>query len=129
MGHMEERRNDTRLLCADLIELIWTDHSGQERRRIANLEDISPCGISVQMEMLIRAGTPIRVTCGQAEFSGTVRHSHFRERAYFIGIEFDENSRWTEQDFVPEHLLDPREIVERVGLSEASKVEAAKWIN
>jgi hypothetical protein len=122
---MQERRNDARLLCADLIELIWNDHSGQEQRRVGNLEDISSSGMSLQLEMPVRVGTPIRMRCGEKELTGTVRHAEHRENAYFIGVEFEKNNRWSARDFVPQHLFDPRQILRRP----AGQRPASKWVN
>ncbi len=110
---MQERRTDTRLLCADLIELIWDDATGQERRRIANLEDISRSGMSLQLEVPIHVGTSIRVRSGEQEFVGIVRYALYRDHAYFLGIELNQNSQWSARMFVPQHLLDPREAVRR----------------
>lgn len=114
MDQMQERRTDTRLLCADLIELIWCDDSGRERRRVGNLEDISVCGMCIQMEVPIQLGTAIRIAYFDRNLTGIVRYAAYRDRAYFIGIEFEEDSRWSMRDFVPEHLLDPRELVNQV---------------
>lgn len=120
MEQMQERRTDTRLLCADLIELIWCDESGRERRRVGNLEDISVCGMCIQMEVPIQVGTGVRVAYFDRNLTGKVRYAAYRDRAYFIGIEFEEGSRWSMRDFVPEHLLDPRELVKQVLARRAS---------
>ncbi len=114
MDKTQERRTDTRLLCADLIELIWCDDLGRERRRIGNLEDISLRGMCIQMELPIQVGTSIRLTCLDQKLTGIVRYAVYRDRAYFIGIEFEEDSRWSLRDFTPQHLLDPRELLDRV---------------
>jgi len=114
MDQMQERRTDTRLLCADLIELIWCDDSGRERRRVGNLEDISVCGLCIQTEVPIHVGTGVRVGCADRSLTGIVRYAVYRDQAYFIGVEFTDDSRWSIRDFVPQHLLDPREIVDRV---------------
>ena len=109
---MQERRNDTRLLCADLIELIWDDSDGQERRRVANLEDISRDGMSLQLEIPLHVGTSVRVRCGEQELAGTVRYALYRDHAYFLGIRFEQDSQWSARQFVPQHLFDPREAVQ-----------------
>ncbi len=114
MDKIQERRTDARLLCADLIELIWCDDSGRERRRIGNLEDISLCGMCIQVEVPIHVGTGVRMTSLDRKLAGIVRYAVYRDGAYFLGIEFEEHSRWSIRDFVPQHLLDPREIVDRV---------------
>ena len=110
---MEERRSDPRLLCAELVEVIWTDQSGRQRRRMANLEDISLTGICLQMESRVPEGTLLSMHYGDGELVGTVRYCAFRDSAYFLGIRFEEGCRWSTQHFQPQHLLDPRELVDR----------------
>jgi len=108
---MDERRTDPRLLCAELVEVAWTDKTGRQRRRVANLEDISLSGICLQIENLVPEGTLLSMHYGDGELVGTVRYCAFRDNAYFLGIRFEEGCRWSTQHFRPQHLLDPRELV------------------
>lgn len=110
---MQERRVDSRLLCADLVETIWQDASGHPQRHTANLEDISLCGICLQAETHVPTGTRISMCYGDGELIGTVRYCVFRDSGYFLGIEFQEGCRWSTQHFRPQHLVDPRELVEQ----------------
>jgi hypothetical protein len=111
---MQERRTDNRMLCADLLELVYRDGTGSERWRIVNLEDISRAGACVQSESRIPDGTNVVLRYGGAELAGVVRYCGFRDGCCFLGIEFAADCRWSPGCFVPEHLLDPRELVERV---------------
>lgn len=122
---MQEKRTDNRLLCAELVEVVWQPESGSERRSIANLEDISLSGVCVQMEREIRPGTPIAVNYGDGELLGTVRYCVYREFGYFLGVELSESSRWSSQHYKPQHLLDPRELVEQAVLRRASQPQPA----
>jgi hypothetical protein len=110
---MEERRTDPRLLCAELVQVSWKDASGRKRRRIANLEDISLTGICLQMESRLPEGALLSMQYGDGELVGTVRYCTFRDNAYFVGIRFEDGCRWSTNHFRPQHLLDPRELVER----------------
>jgi hypothetical protein len=110
---MKERRTDPRLLCAELVQVVWKDQSGQQRRRVANLEDISLTGICLQMESLVPEGTLLSMQYGDGQLVGTVRYCAFRDNAYFLGIRFEEGCRWSTRHFRPEHLLDPRELVDQ----------------
>ena len=110
MKKMRERRSETRLLCAELVEVIWHDPSGREKRRIGNLEDISANGICLQLETAPEIGTPIRMLYEKGKLTGIVRHTHFRDGGYSIGVELEGDSRWSHAEFVPEHLLDPGEL-------------------
>jgi hypothetical protein len=110
---MKDRRTDPRLLCAELVEIVWNDKSGRQRRRVANLEDISLSGICLQVENVVPEGTLLAMRYGDGELLGTVRYCALRDGAYFLGIRFEEGCRWSTQHFRPEHLLDPQELVNR----------------
>lgn len=122
---MQEKRADNRLLCAELVELVWQPESGKQRRSIANLEDISLCGACIQMEREIPPGTPVAINYGDGELLGTVRYCLYREFGYFLGIELDECSRWSSQHYKPQHLLDPKELVEQALLRHTTQQPAA----
>ena len=110
---MNDRRTDHRLLCADLVELIWEDGSGQRRHRVANLEDISLSGICLQVEKPMEVGTFVTVSYGDGQLLGTVRYCRFRDIGYFLGVELEPGCQWSNQHYKPQHLLDPQELVDR----------------
>lgn len=109
---MQERRTDTRLLCADLVNLIWTDGMNRQHRRVANLEDISLCGLCLCAEVPLSEGTEVRVHYGDGELVGVVRYCIFRQIGYVLGVEFSEGCRWSTQHFRPQHMIDPRQLVQ-----------------
>ncbi len=108
---MQDRRLETRILCADLVDLRWKDPSKKTRRLVANLEDISQTGACLQVEKPIPLGTEVRMTYPKGELLGTIRYCVFREIGYFLGLEFDPKTRWTQQQYRPQHMLDPRRLV------------------
>jgi hypothetical protein len=107
---MEERRSRLRLLCAELVEVSWTDQTGRERKGIANLEDISVSGVCLQFDHPIPRGSSVAVRCGKGELLGTVRYSFCRDEGHFIGVQFKPGSRWSQKNFKPSHLLDPSDV-------------------
>ncbi|MBV9084588.1 MAG: hypothetical protein JOZ62_18085 [Acidobacteriaceae bacterium] len=109
---MQERRNDARMLCAELVQLTYKDQAGYQRKRVANLEDISLTGVCLQVEARVPEGCQVTIRYGDGELLGTVRYCVFRDTSYFLGIQFDEGCRWSTQHFRPEHLLDPRDLVQ-----------------
>jgi hypothetical protein len=109
---MQERRSDERMMCAELVELVW-EQGGRHCRRVANLEDISLSGICLHVERPISAGTHIVMRYGDGQLSGTIRYCVYREIGYFLGIQLEENCRWSSLHFRPEHLVDPRELLEQ----------------
>jgi hypothetical protein len=108
---MQERRTDGRLLCAELVEVIWTDRGGRQRRRVANLEDIAVCGACVQVESPMPCGTHVSLSYGDGYLSGTVRYCLYQGIGYFLGVEFDEGCRWSRKHFRPRHLLNVQQLV------------------
>lgn len=108
-----DRRIEPRLLCADLVDVQWKDQTGRVRRSVANLEDISLSGACLQVDRPVPLGTPYRITYPKGVLLGKVKYCVFREIGYFLGIEFEVGSRWSRSDFRPQHLLDPRHLVNR----------------
>ncbi len=110
---MMDRRVEPRMLCADLVDIQWKDQNGRTRRGVANLEDISLSGACLQVDRPLPLGTPLHITYPSGELAGKVKYCVFREIGYFLGIEFDPGSRWSQRDYRPQHLLDPRRLVVR----------------
>lgn len=110
---MKERRTETRLLCADLVEVEWKDKAGRKRRAVANLEDISKSGACLQLDVAIPLQTPVRIRYERGDLDGAVRYCVYREIGYFLGIEFQEGHKWNERAFRPLHLFDPRRLMQQ----------------
>lgn len=110
---MIERRAEVRLLCADLVEVRWKDKTGHMRKGIANLEDISRCGVCLQLDDPIPVDTVVTVRHAKTHLKGNVRYCLFRETGYFVGVQLAPDSRWSPSQYRPRHLLDPRRLVLR----------------
>ena len=119
---MIDRRIETRMLCADLVDFRWKDASGRKKRGVANLEDISVSGACLQVDRPVPLGTTIHITCPAGELSGVVKYCVFRDIGYFLGIEFDAGVRWSQIDYKPQHLLDPRRLMARTSHRTGSSV-------
>ncbi len=110
---MQERRAEVRYLCSHLVRLQWSDESAGGRDETVVLENISASGACVQAEVSVAETTRVRLVCGKQEFHGYVRSCYWRDDGYFVGIAFDEDSKWSKAKFKPEHLLDPSEVKSR----------------
>jgi len=121
---MLDRRIEPRMLCADLVDIQWKDPTGRTRRGVANLEDISLSGACLQVDRPVPLNTVLRISYPNGELLGIVKYCVFREIGYFLGIEFEPGSRWSERHFRPQHLLDPRRLVTRVTNRLKSESEA-----
>lgn len=110
MEQIKDRRSQARLLCAELVELIWQNHNGRERRCVANLEDISTSGVSLHLENPIAPGMSVTMHHGQTSLTGVVRHCTYAGDGYLVGVQLDPQYEWSTRVFRPSHLLDPRTI-------------------
>jgi len=132
-----EKRAEPRFLCSDLVMLRWSDDERRRRAETVVLENISTSGACVQADVPVTEGADVTLVCGSAEFHGYVRSCYLRDEGYFVGIEFDADSKWSKAKFQPEHLLDPRTVRPRklagkmvmfAGPGEACLAPAWRWI-
>jgi hypothetical protein len=108
---MTDRRSEVRMLCADMVEASWTEPSGETRQMTALLEDISTRGACLQLETGVPAGVTLTWHSRDRNFTGTVRYCVYREIGYFVGVEFDAQSKWSQKAYRPRHLLDLRKML------------------
>ena len=99
------------MLCADLVDIQWTDENGKKRRTVANLEDISLTGACVHVDAPIAPGTRVHIAYPKGELKGSVRYCVYRDIGYFLGLEFEPGHTWSPKQFTPQHMLDPRRLV------------------
>ncbi len=109
---MTDRRLEPRLLCADLVEVQWTDEAGRPRELLANLEDISLYGACLQLDRPVPPDTVVRLNHPKIEVQGRVRYCVFRDTGYFLGVQFTPGFKWSRRQFRPKHLFDPRSLIE-----------------
>ena len=112
---MLNRRVEPRMLCADLVDISWKDPSGHTRRGVANLEDISLSGACLQVDRPVLLGADLRITYPNGELLGIVKYCVFREIGYFLGVEFHPGNQWSQRNFRPQHMLDPRRLLSKTG--------------
>jgi hypothetical protein len=115
MRDVEKRRGD-RLLCAGLVEVRWTETSSGECKAIANLDDLSPGGVSLLLDRPLPKGAFVEFTHSGQTVSGDVRHCNRTEIGWIVGVQFGPESQWDPEAYPPEHLLDPDSVPEDVQL-------------
>jgi hypothetical protein len=112
---MNERRFESRFLCADLAKVEWFSEEGENKtlRTVeAVLEDISSLGACVQVDERIPSGAAILIFVGDesgapkevARLCGQVSYCVFRDYGYFVGIRFANETRWSSGVYEPQHL-------------------------
>ena len=120
---MAERRFETRMMCAELVEVRWKGKSGHFRKATAILEDISLSGACLQFDAALPLKTNVMISYPKGELEGCVRYCVFREIGYFVGVEFAPECRWSQTQFRPQHLLDLRQLLERSLRKAARRIE------
>jgi hypothetical protein len=109
-GNMKERRSEPRLLCSDLIPVIWIKSWGVREEMTANLENVSASGACIQAERPIPRGAVLELSYGKQRLRGKVRYCSFQQIGYYVGIQFEPGVKWSGRQYRPKHLLDPRTV-------------------
>jgi hypothetical protein len=117
---MLRERSESRMLCADLVDIRWKDKTGRGRKVTAILEDISTSGACVQIEGPIPENTIVKICLPKGQLNGTVRYCVYREIGYFVGLQFAADTKWSRKEFQPDHMLDMPRLLAR-GLRNAAR--------
>ncbi len=104
---MSEKRNSRRLLCADMLDIEWTDARGETQKEKALLEDISTLGLCLQTENELPEGDVVLINLNGTRIRAMVRYCCWREIGFFTGLTFAPGSHWSSANFQPRHLTDP----------------------
>jgi hypothetical protein len=118
--YMLRERSEARMLCADLVDVRWRDKTGRARKATALLEDISASGACVQLDGPIPQNTVVKIHHPKGELEGKVRYCVYRDIGYFVGLQFEPNSKWSRRRFQPQHMLDMPRLLAR-GLKSMSR--------
>jgi len=65
------------------------------------------------VDIQIPLTSEVLISYPKGEFSGIVRYCQFKEIGYYIGVQFENGSKWSKTNFRPLHLLDPRTLAKR----------------
>ena len=114
---MLDRRSETRLLCADMVDVQWEEDSGENRTCTGLLEDISPSGACLQLDRPLALDKNLVIEYREGRLEGSVCYCFFRDIGYWVGVQFTSRNKWSEEDFRPEHLLDPRKLLAKTAES------------
>ncbi len=99
-----DRRRHNRLLCSELVAVLWQDKRGRYGEAIGVLEDYSGHGANIYMSDSLDKGDSVRISANQIDFSGKVKSCNSAPNGFFIGLQFDEPL--PDGCFTPEHVLD-----------------------
>jgi hypothetical protein len=105
---MLNRRFEARMFCADVVDVRWQDrNTGRTRQVMANLDDISPRGACLRIDCIIAAKTPLRIIHSGGELTGKVIYCVWQDVGFVIGVEFDPDCRWSQENYRPEYVYVP----------------------
>ena len=110
---MLRERSESRMLCADLVEVRWKDKTGRGRKATAVLEDISASGACVQLDGPIPQNTIVKLCFPKGDLQGNVRYCVYRDIGYFVGLQFEADCKWSRKAFQPQHMLDMPRLISR----------------
>jgi hypothetical protein len=117
-----EKRQEDRLLCAGLVELRWTDADGKKCVTVANLDDVSPEGVSLLLDSPLLQGTRIEFPLSGQTMGGEVRYCNPVDIGWIAGVHLAPDSNWDPSVCPPDHLLDPKSIPEGAQLRKGARL-------
>ena len=101
----DEKRRSDRLMCSELVEIAFQDHTGHWVRETGVVEDVGSNGLGVNLSIPIDIGRPVTVSNSRFRHEATVKHCKFEEFGYVLGVEFSNGFEWDRRGWVPQHLL------------------------
>ncbi|MEO7652242.1 MAG: PilZ domain-containing protein [Bryobacteraceae bacterium] len=119
---MIRERSEARMLCAELVNIRWKDKSGRGHKTTAILEDISSAGACLQLDSPVPVSTIIFIHHPKGKLQGIVKYCVYRDIGYFVGLQFDPESKWSPKQFQPEHMLDLPRLLARTLKSTARRL-------
>lgn len=105
MRSSNERRSGKRELCADFVQVAWEDQQGRRISFVGLLEDVSPGGLCVNLDVPVPLGQKVHLHTKGFEGEAEVRYCDLGEYGYQVGVEFVEGCWWDRQKWRPKHLL------------------------
>ena len=93
-------------LCSELVSISWEEETRGVRSAAANLEAIAETEATVLTDADLPPGTRLWIDCQGHRLQGVIRSSTCDPiLGFFISVELDPESHWSEKWFTPAHLL------------------------
>jgi hypothetical protein len=100
----EERRNKGRELCADFVQITWNDQVGRPISYVGLLEDVSPGGLGMSLDLPLAVGRAVHLHTKGFEGDALVSYCELGDYGYLVGVEF-QGCSWDREKWKPQHLL------------------------
>ncbi|MBK9167007.1 MAG: PilZ domain-containing protein [Bryobacterales bacterium] len=121
-----KQRSETRMLCAEIVDVRWKDKGGRGRKGTAILEDISASGACLQFDLPVPVDSTVQIHHPKGLLEGRVRYCVYREIGYFVGLQFSDDSKWSPRQFQPQHFLDLHRLLSRAIRTAAKRPDPKK---
>jgi hypothetical protein len=93
-------------MCSQRVSIICSDMNGWRHTVQGNLEEIETGSALVLVEAPISSNKKVRICCGNKQLKGTVESCvHDDILGFFVEVQLDSDSQWSERRFTPSHLL------------------------
>ena len=106
MKPQDERRVSPRHMCSDFVQIDWMSHNNRRSSHIGVLEDVSPEGLCVNLDVPAPVGRTVHLHTRGFEGEAEVRYCDWGELGYQVGLEFLDGCTWDPQKWQPKHLLE-----------------------
>jgi hypothetical protein len=104
-----EKRRNPREMCSDFVQVTWLDDRERRISTLGLLEDVSPEGICLSLELPVSTGRGVHVHTRGIEGEAKVRYCELGDcgYGYVIGLEFSNGCSWNRDKWQPKHLFAP----------------------
>src|SRR5262249_8182635 len=100
----KDRRKTPRHLCSDFAHISWLDDSQRTLSAQGLLEDPSPEGLCLSLDLPVPTGRPVHVHTKGFEGEAQVRYCGLGDYGYLVGLEFCDGCTWERDKWRPQHL-------------------------
>lgn len=94
-------------MCSDFVQIAWADDRGRRVSNIGLLEDVSPEGLCINLNLPIPVGRQVHLHTKGFEGEAEVCHCELAEYGYLLGLEFADGCCWEPERWRPKHLYNP----------------------
>lgn len=98
-------------MCADMVEVQWTNELGQPQQTTALLDDISHSGACLNLDNPIALNTRVTIRYRRGKLEGFVCYCFFRDIGYYVGVHFKSKTHWSPKSYRPKYLLDLKKLL------------------
>jgi hypothetical protein len=102
-----ERRKSSRQMCSDFVQIAWSDDRGRRTFNVGLLEDVSPEGISLTLDLPVPAGRRVHLHTKGFAGEAEVCYCELLDYGYLLGLEFADGCCWEPEKWRPKHLYAP----------------------